>query len=192
VTSRDWRHTATDRLFLDLPSDTDVDDLFAIHSDPDLWRHFPLGRHTHRREAVTMVEQAEKQFARDGLGFWSVRDRPDGPVIGRGGCTIPTGRMWWNLYYRFATAVHGRGYATEMATRAIEAARDVQPSRPVVAHLLEHNEASRRTAERLGMVLAWRGPDRPNPDHDAIRLVYADREPTDELVAAIERHALGH
>ena len=33
------------------------------------------------------------------------------------------------------------------------------------------------------MRLAWRGPDRPNPDRDAVRLVYVDREPTDELVA---------
>jgi RimJ/RimL family protein N-acetyltransferase len=188
---RDWRHTTTERLFLDLPCDEDVDDLFAIHSDPDSWRHFPLGRHTHRREAVHMVEQAEKQFARDGLGYWSVRDRPGGPVVGRGGCAYPTGRMWWNLYYRFATGAQGRGYASEMATRAIEAARDVEPARPVLAYLLEHNRASRRTAERLGMVLAWRGPDRPNPDPDAIRLVYVDREPTAELVAAIEAHALG-
>jgi RimJ/RimL family protein N-acetyltransferase len=138
-----------------------------------------------------MVEQAEKQFDRDGLGYWSVRDRPGGPVIGRGGCTVLTGRRWWNLYYRFATTAHGRGYATEMATRAIEAARDVDPARPVVAYLLEHNESSLRTAERLQMVLAWRGPDRPNPDPHAIRLVFVDREPSQELVAAIEQHALG-
>ena len=120
-----------------------------------------------------------------------MRDQPGGPVLGRGGCTIPTGRVWWNLYYRFATSAHGRGYASEMGARAIEAARDVQPDRPVLAYLLEHNLASRRTAERLGMRLAWRGADRPNPDPDAIRLVYVDREPTDELVAAIEEHALG-
>ena len=191
MTSRDWRHTATDRLLLDLPTEADVDDLFAIHSDPDSWRHFPWGRHTEPQQAIDLVSQSEKQFDLDGLGFWSVRDRPGGPVVGRGGCAIPTGRMWWNLYYRFATAVHRRGYATEMATRAIEAARDVDSGRPVVAYLLEHNVASRRTAERLGMVLAWRGPDRPNPDPDAVRLVYVDRDPTDELVAAIEAHALG-
>jgi RimJ/RimL family protein N-acetyltransferase len=191
VTSRDWRHTTTERLWLDLPSAEDVDDLFAIHSDPDLWRHFPVGRHTSRAEAERMVTESEGQFVRNGLGYWSVRDRPAGPVVGRGGCTILTGRPWWNLYYRFVTSVHGRGYATEMGQRAIEAARDVEPARPVVAYLLEHNTASRRTAEKLGMQLAWRGPDRPNPDPDAIRLVYVDREPTDELVAAIEAHALG-
>ena len=186
-----WQHTTTSRLWLDLPTEADVDDLFAIHSDPESWRHFPHGRHTDRDESVAMVSQSESQFALHGLGYWSIRDRPGGPVVGRGGCTVPTGRMWWNLYYRFATSLHGRGYATETGLRALEAARDVQPDRPVLAHLLEHNTASRRTAERLGMRLAWRGPDRPNPDPEAIRLVYADREPTGELLAAIEEHAGG-
>ncbi|MDX6371391.1 MAG: hypothetical protein QOD98_379 [Nocardioidaceae bacterium] len=191
MTPADLRHTTTTRLWLEQPTDADDDDLFAIHSDPESWRHYPVGRHTDRKLAVEMVAQSERQFAVNRLGFWSVRDDPRGPVVGRGGCTIPTGRAWWNLYYRFATSVHGRGYATEMGVRAIEAARDVEPARPVAAYQLEHPQASRRTAERLGMRLAWRGPDRPNPDPGAIRLVYVDREPTDELVAAIEAHALG-
>ena len=190
MTSTDWRNTTTARLWLDLPTEADVDDLFAIHSDPESWRHFPVGLHRSRQQAVEMVAQSEQQFALNGLGYWSVRDQPGGPVVGRCGCTIPTGRMWWNLYYRFASSLHGRGYATEAAVRALDAARDVQPDRPVLAYLLEHNTASRRTAERLGMRLFWRGPDRPNPDPDAIRLVYVDREPTPELVAAIEDHAL--
>ena len=186
-----WRHTRTERLWLDLPVEADAEDLFAIHSDPALWTHFPHGRHTSLDQAVQMVAQSAWQFDQHGLGFWSVRDEPGGPVVGRGGCTVPTGRPWWNLYYRFASAVHRRGYAAEMSAHAIAAARDVAPDRPVVAYLLEHNVASRRTAERLGMTLAWRGPDRPNPDPDAVRLVFVDREPTDDLVAAIEAHALG-
>ena len=185
-----WLHTTTDRLWLDLPTEDDVDDLHAIHADPESWRHFPVGRHTTRGQSAEMVTQSEKQFALHGLGYWSVRDRPGGPVIGRGGCTVPTGRPWWNLYYRLATSVHGRGYATELGERALEAAHATEPERPVLAYLLEHNVASRRTAERLGMQLAWRGPDRPNPDPDAVRLVYVDREPAQELVAAIEAHAL--
>ena len=87
--------------------------------------------------------------------------------------------------------MHGRGYATEMATRAIEAARDVEPDAPGAGLPARAQPGLAATAERLGMTLAWRGPDRPNPDPDAIRLVYVDREPTDELVAAIEAHALG-
>jgi RimJ/RimL family protein N-acetyltransferase len=185
-----WARARTARLWLDLPVAGDVDALFALHADPAVWEHFPSGRHTSREQAVEMVAQSERQFAAHGLGFWSIRDHDGGPVVGRGGCAVPPGLAWWNLYYRFSPSVQRRGYAVEMARTALEAAHDVEPERPVIAYLLEHNAASRRTAERLGLTLAWRGPDRPNPAPDAVRLVYVDREPTADLVAAIEAHAL--
>ncbi|HCB04932.1 MAG TPA: hypothetical protein DEQ43_11935, partial [Nocardioides bacterium] len=62
-----WLHTTTDRLRLDLPTAADVDDLHAIHADPESWRHFPVGRHTSRDQSVEMVAQSEKQFAQHGL-----------------------------------------------------------------------------------------------------------------------------
>lgn len=83
----------------------------------------------------------------------------------------------WNLYYRVAAEHHGHGYATEVARAGVDAAARQAPDEPVVAYLLEHNEASRRTAERVGLSLVWRGPDREVPD--GIRLVLADR-PLDE------------
>ena len=189
MTSTDWRHTRTDRLWMDVAAPTDCEDLWAIHSDPRSWTHFPEGRHTDRTRTPEMVALSQGGFDRDRLGYWCVREAQDGPVIGWGGC----GRKerWWNLAYRFTQDVLGRGYATEMARHAMTAGHDVAPDLPVLAYLLEHNVASRRTAERLGLVLAWRGPDRPNRNPDAIRLVYVDREPTDELVAAIEEDALG-
>ena len=55
-----WHHTATARLHLDLPVDADARDLFAIHSDPESWRHFPAGRHTDSAEAVAMVRASER------------------------------------------------------------------------------------------------------------------------------------
>ncbi len=179
----DLRHVRTERLWLDEPVDGDADALFAIHSDPASWRHFPSGRVTDPRAGATMVEVSRRRFERDGLAYWSVRDEKGGPVVGRGGCMVPDealgGRGWWNLYYRFDQRVVGRGYAAEMGRSAIEAAHAVAPDRPVLAFLLEHNVASRRTAERLGMTLVWRGPDDGNPDPGATRLVYLDRAADD-------------
>ncbi|MCF6378696.1 GNAT family N-acetyltransferase [Nocardioides KLBMP 9356] len=188
-----WRHVRTERLWLDEPADGDAAALFTIHHDPASWRHFPAGRVTDPAAGTTMVGASRRRFDRDGLAYWSVRDAEDGPVIGRGGCALPdeaieadvTGRGWWNLYYRLDQRVLGRGYATEMGQAAIRAAREVSPERPVLAYLLEHNVASRRTAERLGMRLAWRGADAGNADADAVRLVFLDREPDDVLVAAL-------
>jgi RimJ/RimL family protein N-acetyltransferase len=176
---------------LDLPDPADADALHAIHADPESWAHFPSGVHTHRDQAVEMVRTSARQFEEHGLGYWSVRESESGPVVGRAGCAVPTGRPWWNLYYRLAGTVHGRGYATEVAARALEAAHDVAPHRPVLAYLLEHNVASRRTAERLGMRLVWRGPDRPNPDPGAVRLVYVDREPDPATLDAVEAFCSG-
>jgi RimJ/RimL family protein N-acetyltransferase len=187
---RDWRHVRTERLWLDEPADGDADALFAIHADPASWRHFPSGRVTDRRAGATMVGASRRRFERDGLAYWSVRDEEGGPVVGRGGCMVPDealgGPGWWNLYYRFDQRVVGRGYAAEMGRSAIESANDVAPERPVLAYLLEHNVASRRTAERLGLTLIWRGPDDGNPDPGAVRLVYLDREPDEVLVAAMD------
>lgn len=189
----DPRHVRAARLWLDEPVEADAPDLLAIHADPASWRHFPSGVVTDPAAGATMVAASGRRFARDGLAYWSVRDRADGPVVGRGGCAVPdealdadvTGRGWWNLYYRFDQRVLGRGYATEMGEAALRAAREVAPGRPVLAYLVEHNVASRRTAERLGMRLVWRGPDADNPDPDVVRLVFLDRAPDDVLVTAL-------
>ena len=186
---RDWTHVRTERLLLDLPVDTDADALLAIHGDPASWRHFPSGLVTDPAAGRTMVGASRRRFERDGLAYWSVRDTDGGPVVGRGGCVVPDealgGRGWWNLYYRFDQRVLGRGYATEMGQVAIDAAHDVAPDRPVLAFLLEHNVASRRTAEKLGLRLVWRGPDHDNPDPGAVRLVFLDREPDDLFVTEV-------
>ncbi len=81
----------------------------------------------------------------------------------------------WNLYYRLAPECQGQGYASELAAAAIAVANQVDPTQPVVAYMLEHNTASWRVAERVGLTRIWVGPDEGNPDPDAVRFVYADR-----------------
>lgn len=181
------RQVRTPRLWLDLPVAADAERLLAIHADPASWVHLPSGAMTDPDGGRLMVAESARQFARDGLGYWSVRDVADGPVIGRGGCAVPEGRPWWNLYYRLAGAAVGRGYATELARAALANAREVEPDRPVLAYLLEHNVGSRRTAEKAGLDLVWRGPDEGNPDPEAVRLVYLDWEPDGGLVDAMAR-----
>ena len=85
-------------------------------------------------------------------------------MVGTGGCALRVGTSWWNLYYRLTPAAWGHGLAAELVTAALDAARAVDPSRPVVAYLLEHNVESRVRAERAGLSLVWRGPDAGNPD----------------------------
>ncbi len=136
-------------------------------------------------------------WVRDGLGYWTARLRDDllgtalraGDVVGTGGCALRVGTSWWNLYYRFTPAAWGTGLAAELVTAALDAAHAVDPDRPVIAYLLEHNAESRGRAERSGLTLVWRGPDAGNPDPDAVRLVYADRPIDPAVLDRITAHA---
>lgn len=175
--------TTTARLLLSCPGPDDLDGMFAICSDPRVWAHFPSLRHNAPSQTAAMLDGFTAKWEQDGLGPWIVRLQGEPEIIGQGGCSIKAG-VFWNLGYRFAADVHGRGYATELSQEAIRQAKARRPELPVVAFLLEHNAASARVAEKLGFTLVHRGPDAGNPDPSAIRLVYADRQLSPEQLAA--------
>lgn len=174
TTKRDWTKHRTDRLVLDQVTAGDVDGLHTIHADPRVWTHFPSGRHTSMAQSEELVESSIAGWSA-GLGYWTIREEHNGPVIGIGGCRLLEDHDRWNLYYRFAPEAQGRGYATELASAAVQAANDVAPDRPVVAYMLETNPGSWRVAEKIGLTRIWTGPDEGNPDKTAVGFVYADR-----------------
>jgi RimJ/RimL family protein N-acetyltransferase len=179
----DFRHVETARLRLDAVVQSDLDDHFRLHSDPGSWAHLPSGRHIDPAKTADAIRQTVGHWERDGLGYWTARLREDmpeagltaGTMAGTGGCAVRVGTTWWNLYYRLTPPAWGLGLAAEMVTASLDAAHSVDPDRPVIAYLVEHNVQSRGRAEGSGLTLMWRGPDAGNPDPDAVRLVYADR-----------------
>lgn len=176
--------TETERLVLSRPEFVDLDALFAIESDPRLWTHYPSLRHVERAQTRALIERWRERWADVGFGPWVARLKDDLSVIGAGGCSLIEGRAW-NLGYRLAADVHGRGYATELASEALCQARAVNPELPVVASLLEHNIASERVARKLDLECVYRAADARNPDPSAVRLVYADRPLTAHELSAI-------
>lgn len=176
----------TARLSLDRPQHSDLAELFAIYSDPRVWTHYPSHRHTEPSTTEVMLQRWIDGWENDGFGMWIVRTLDDSAMLGHCGCTVREG-AFWNLGYRFAPAAQGHGYATETAPFAVESATQHRPELPVVAFLLEHNVASATVASKVGLTLRHRAPDSGNPDPDAIRLVYADRELTPNELAATLR-----
>lgn len=187
-------HVRTGRLDLDAVTGADLEPLHALHADPAVWAHLPSGRHLDRSTTGAFIAEAARGWRREGLGYWAVRTRSDvppepgglpaGTFVGVGGCARRFDRVW-NLYYRLTPAVWGRGFAREIVSAARPAATRVDPDLPVVAYLLEHNVASKRTAERAGLSLVWSGPDSGNPDPTAIRLLYSDRPLTDDVLTQL-------
>lgn len=175
-------------LRLDAITVGDLEAMFELHSDPDVWRHLPAGRHSTKSQTASFITGMEAEWAEAGLGYWAARPLQDSPgglgagqFVGIGGCVRRAAGMW-NLYYRLAPAAWGHGFATEIVKAARSAATTVDPQLPVVAYLLEHNAGSTKTAERAGLTLAWRGPDPGNPNSAAVRLIYSDRPLDESLV----------
>jgi len=180
------RQVRTVRLDLRAVAMSDVDLIYGLTSDPRVWTHLPSGVHTSREQAEAELARQAAAWDSDGLAQWTARLH-DGTFAGIGGCSISAGTAW-NVYYRFVPEVQGRGLATELVSAAQAAARQVRPDLPVTALLLEHNHASKAVAEKSGLQLIWRGPDVGNPDPDAIRLVYADRDVAPDVVHTLLVH----
>lgn len=166
--------TETKRLWLARPTSEDTQDVHQIFSDPRVWTHAPSKRHSSIQETEAMLNSWNESWERDLLGPWIVREANENQVIGYGGCSLKRD-TFWNLGYRFAVEAQGRGYATEVALEASRQALLSRPDLPIIAFLLEHNEASARIAQKVGLELAYRGSDIGNVDGEAIRLIYADR-----------------
>ncbi|PZR53897.1 N-acetyltransferase [Xylanimonas oleitrophica] len=181
------REVTTDRLRLTPVSPSDLDELFALHADPRVWTHLPSGRHLDRERTARDIAAYQEDWERHGIGYWTARRLDDGTLVGVGGVRLVLDGQAWNTYYRVHPDQQGNGFATAVARAGHTAAAALRPELPVIAYLLEHNAASRATAERLGLSPVWRGPDVGNPDPDAVRLVYADRPLDPELLGRIAR-----
>lgn len=175
----------TERLDLCIPAADDLEELHAIQSDPRVWAHFPSLRPNDPDQTRALLETWIAHWQRDGLASWIVRERDATKIIGSGGCNLREG-LFWNLGYRFDADLHGRGYATEVATAAIAAARRLRPDVPIIAYLVEHNAASARVAEKVGLTLVRRAPDVGNPEPGVIRSIFADRPLGPEVLAALQ------
>lgn len=177
---------STERLDLSQPTRDDASGLHAILSDPRVWEHYPSLRNTELAQTVATLERWMGNWADDGIGTWIAREHGSDTIVGYGGLTL-LGGVAWNLGYRFAPEVQGRGLATELGRRALERAAGLDGDRPVIAYLLENNSASGVVAQKLRLRLVDRGPDAGNPDPSAVRLVFANRSLTPvELAAARE------
>lgn len=166
--------TQTTRLTLTPPQEGDLPELHDLHANPEVWKHLPSARHTELAETRDLVDRYRRGWETNGLDVWVVRDTETGSLVGMGGASL-RGGLAWNIYYRLAPFAWGRGYAQEIVAAAREAASATGRELPLIAMLLEHNEKSRRAAERAGFEMVWRGPDANNPDPRAVRLLFADR-----------------
>jgi RimJ/RimL family protein N-acetyltransferase len=174
---------STQRLALTPLQLADVDAVFRVFSDAATWRHLPSGRHTDREQSRRVVEDAEDSWVTAGLGPWAIRvtdasasaELPAGTFIGTGGVTM-TPTSVWNLGYRLSPESWGRGFATEVALAAVDAAAAWDADRPITARVMSNNPASGTVALRAGLSLIWEGPSTAAVKTGTWGQIYSDRD----------------
>jgi len=98
-----------------------------------------------------LVEGDRAHWSDHGFGPWVLIERESGAFAGRGGLhwTTVEETAAIELAWSIEPALHNRGYATEMATAAIDWAREMEIEE-LVALVLPANVSSRRVAEKVG------------------------------------------
>ena len=149
----------TDRLALRRFTEADEDALFDLDSDPEVMRFLNGGTPTPRDIVQTVILPRfllhDERFP--SYGFWAAIERATGDFLGWFSL-VPSGATPVEvcLGFRLRRAVWGKGYATEGARALVRKAFTELGVQRVVATTYEHNQASRRVLEKVGMTIVRR------------------------------------
>ncbi|GIH05793.1 GNAT family acetyltransferase [Rhizocola hellebori] len=148
----------TERLTLREFTPSDVDNLYALDSDPGVMRFINGGRPTPREEIET---ELLPRILREG-GKWAAIERASSDFVGWFALTTVLGaRSERELGYRLRTNAWGKGYATEGSRALIRYGFTELGLTRVVANTMTVNAGSRRVMEKCGLSylrtyhLAW-------------------------------------
>jgi ribosomal-protein-alanine N-acetyltransferase len=132
-----------------------MDDLAALYRDPEVRRWFPDGTRTREQTREELAWIIDVHYARYGYGLWATILEDSGAFIGRCGL-LPweiEGRTEVEVAYLLDPASWGRGLATEAARAVVGHAFATLPVDRLICLVDPGNEASRRVATRIGMML---------------------------------------
>lgn len=141
----------TDRLVLCHWTASAVDEVFAMHSDPDVARFLDIeGRVYDRAKAEARVAGWIDELATTGLGKHRLIRKSNGTFVGRAGFSLYiTGSP--EIGYSLARPHWGQGYASEIAAGLSDWLFATRADPHFIGFAHRDNLASRRVLEKIGM-----------------------------------------
>jgi ribosomal-protein-alanine N-acetyltransferase len=127
-------------------------DVFRMHSDARQME--TLGGIKNEEETREYLEWNLNQWDRHRHGLWILRERRDGPVVGRALLRHLSleGRDEVEVGYSFHPEYWGKGLATEIASTLVTLGFDQLRLDSIVALTLVTNDASKRVLKKAGLV----------------------------------------
>ena len=155
----------TERLIFRRLLPSDLEDLFALYSDPEVRRYFPEGTLTYKETKEELEWFLNGHPDNPALGLWATILKETNQFIGRCGLlpwTIDQ-RPEVEVAYMLAKAYWGQGIGTE-AARAIlyYGFERLQLSR-LICLIDRENQASIKVARNIGMTFEKEGRDDKGP-----------------------------
>jgi ribosomal-protein-alanine N-acetyltransferase len=148
----------TERLFLRRLIMDDLNELFALYSDPEIRKYFP--------EGVLSLEETEDELKwhmnghpeHAELGLWATIHKQTGKFIGRCGL-LPweiDGRLEVEIAYLLDKKFWGQGLATEAAKAILDYGFEKLNLTRLICLIDPENIASQCVAKKIGMTLERR------------------------------------
>lgn len=166
------------RLLLRAPQAEDLDALFELHADPVANRFSPTGQPVTRESTRILLQSWLDHWQAKGYGYWAIApiEQPQ-VLIGFGGVMSRTvaGVAGHYLYFRFWPQAWGQGLASEMSMVALAQAFDDLHAPQVLAVVQPANKPSRKTLERIGMLLKGSMADVPGQEPSLVYEITAGR-----------------
>ncbi|MEP6570388.1 MAG: GNAT family N-acetyltransferase [Acidobacteriota bacterium] len=150
----DWDHLPTintSRLLLRCISAEDVDDFYAVYSNPEVMRYWSTPPLADRSAASKLISEIHEGFRRHELLKWGIALRTDDKLIGSVTLFHPdfTHRRV-EIGYALGRAYWGNGYMQETLKAVLNYAFEKLNFHRIEADVDPRNAASVRTLERLG------------------------------------------
>jgi RimJ/RimL family protein N-acetyltransferase len=155
----------TERLLLRHFIPGDLEALFEMYRDPQVRRFFPDGTLTYEETREEMEWYFNGHPQHPELGLWAAVLRASGRLVGRCGLLPWTidGREEVEIAYLIDKASWGQGLGTEAARAIRDYAFEQLGLTRLICLIDEHNQASIRVAEKLGMAFEKAGRDELGP-----------------------------
>ena len=144
----------TDRLTLRRLSAADVDDMFDYAKRQDVTEYLRWYPHQSKKYTSDYLRYISARYKLGDFYDWAVVENESGRMIGTCGFTsfdLPHDSA--EIGYVLNPEFHGKGYATEAATRVLEFGFSELSLHRIEARFMKENTASLRVMEKLGMTL---------------------------------------